>query len=414
MTRLRTVLIALAAVLAVLVPAAPGQAHGRDSTGRFTLGATVLDGGEQVTSVSIDTGRLGPIRAGSLSATTFSVRAVGRIPDGVDPGAQPVQVFDEVRTVSAASLTTGGRITLDLVSGPTVAGASTLTYMGVQGRNVMLDLTYTITQNTPLTLKNGRSATITSFRQGALVDPEVDRFSAAVSRQGLNYRLAKPTTGRGERPLIVWLHGNGEGGFEGYYDNEVQLRANRGALGPATVEAQAVFGGAYVVAPQVPDTWYDADANGYQAKLRALIREVSAKNRIDQRRIYVLGASAGGLMSVKLTAAYPDDVAALVPTCPAFFLNRTGAYTITAEEIQRVGDVPTWFVQSKDDATVPYEKAAAWGHELLPGSLLTLYPNVSWSGVSYNGHFSWIYTARNAPTTDSGVSLWTWIAQQRS
>ncbi len=201
------------------------------------------------------------------------------------------------------------------MSGPTVASASTLTYLGAQGRNVMLDLTYTITQNTPLTLKNGRSATISRFTQGALVDPEVDRFSAAVSRQGLNYRLAKPTTGRGERPLVVWLHGNGEGGFPGYYDNEVQLRANRGALGPATVEAQAVFGGAYVVAPQVPDTWYNADANGYQAKLRALIREVSAKNRIDQRRIYVLGASAGGLMSVKLTAAYPDDVAALVPTC---------------------------------------------------------------------------------------------------
>lgn len=414
MTRLRTALIALATVLAVVVPALPADAAGRDRPARFTLGATVLDGGEQVTSVTIDAGRLGPIRAGSLTAGTFSVRAVGRIPAGVDPGTQPVQVFDEPRTVAAASLARDGRIRLDLVSGPTVAGASTLTYLGAQGRNAMLDLTYTITQNTPLKLKNGRSATISGFTQGALVDPEVDRFSAAVSRQGLNYRLAKPTTGRGERPLIVWLHGNGEGGFPGYYDNEVQLRANRGALGPATVEAQAVFGGAYVVAPQVPDTWYNADANGYQAKLRALIREVSAKNRIDQRRIYVLGASAGGLMSVKLTAAYPDDVAALVPTCPAFFLNRTGEYTITAAEIQRVGDVPTWFVQSKDDATVPYEKGAAWGHELLPGSLLTAYPNVSWSGVSYNGHFSWIYTARNAPTTDAGVSLWSWIAQQRS
>ena len=415
MTRLRplTLVIALAGLLAVLLPAAPSEAGGREPV-RFTLGGTVLDGGEQVTSLTLDARRLGAIRASSLSTSTFTVRAVGRIPAGVDPGTQPVVAYDAARTVSAATLTDAGRIRLDLVSGPTVTNASTLAYLAGPARNVRLDLSYTITQTAPLTLRNGRSLTIERFRQGALVDPEVDRFSAAVSRQGLNYRLSTPTTGRGPRPLIIWLHGNGEGGFPGYYDNEVQLRANRGALGPATVEAQAVFGGAYVLAPQVPDTWYNADANGYQAKLRALVREVSAQNRIDQRRIYVLGASAGGLMSVKLTAAYPEMVAALVPTCPAFYLNRTGEYTITAAEIQRVGDVPTWFVQSRDDATVPYDKGAAWGHELLPGSLITLYDTVSWSGVAYPGHFSWIYTARNAPTTDAGVSLWTWVSQQRA
>ncbi len=112
MTRLRTVLIALATVLAVVVPALPAHAHGRDRPARFTLGATVLDGGEQVTSVSIDAGRLGAIRASSLTAATFSVRAVGRIPAGVDPGTQAVQVFDEARTVATrlASLAADGRI----------------------------------------------------------------------------------------------------------------------------------------------------------------------------------------------------------------------------------------------------------------------------------------------------------------
>lgn len=38
-------------------------------------------------------------------------------------------------------------------------------------------------------------------------------------------------------------------------DNESPLRANRGALAMMSRAAQAIFGGATVVAPQVPDTW---------------------------------------------------------------------------------------------------------------------------------------------------------------
>ncbi|MFC8523731.1 hypothetical protein [Pseudarthrobacter sp. NPDC057230] len=49
----------------------------------------------------------------------------------------------------------------------------------------------------------------------------------------------------------MWLHGGGEGGLltggYNYYDNESPLRANRGALGFSTNEAQDLFDGAYVV-----------------------------------------------------------------------------------------------------------------------------------------------------------------------
>lgn len=168
-----------------------------------------------------------------------------------------------------------------------------------------------------------------------------------------------------------------------------------------------------MLAPQVPDTWYNTDQARYAQKLRSLVRQVSARNRIDQRRIYLMGASAGGFMSVKLAAAYPTTFAALVPTAPALYLTRTGSYQITADEVRRVGDTPTWFIHARNDPTIPYDKASVWAHELLPASLLTLYQDVTWSGVSYNGHWSWIYTARNAPTTDDGTSLWTWMSEQR-
>ena len=114
MTRLRplTLVIALAGLLAVLLPAAPSEAGGREPV-RFTLGGTVLDGGEQVTSLTLDARRLGAIRASSLSTATFTVRAVGRIPAGVDPGTQPMVAYDAARTVSAATLTDAGRTALD-------------------------------------------------------------------------------------------------------------------------------------------------------------------------------------------------------------------------------------------------------------------------------------------------------------
>lgn len=59
----------------------------------------------------------------------------------------------------------------------------------------MLDLTYTITQNEPVTLMNGRSISLGSFEQGDL-DPEVDAFTYG-QWDGMNYRLATP---KGNQP----------------------------------------------------------------------------------------------------------------------------------------------------------------------------------------------------------------------
>jgi predicted peptidase len=131
---------------------------------------------------------------------------------------------------------------------------------------VQLDLVYTITQNAPIALRNRRSITIASFVQGRLSDPEVDAFSYRISGSGMKYRLYSPTqgggsrsTGLGKRPLVVWLHGGGEGALlpDNYYDDETTLRANRGALGFATPQAQRIFSGAYVVAPQSTSYWIE-------------------------------------------------------------------------------------------------------------------------------------------------------------
>ena len=179
-------------------------------------------------------------------------KATSPVPVGA--GDAIYSLYDADRVVTGVRVSKGD-VVLSLQSGQGVAAASTLGYFVPNGsagdaRNVMLNLTYTITQNAPVKLTNGRSVSIATFTQGHLVDPEVDQFSAGGS-DGVQYRVFTPNGRRAHRPLIVWLHGNGEGGLNvrDYYSNEPQLRANRGAVAMASPEAQRIFNGAYVVAP---------------------------------------------------------------------------------------------------------------------------------------------------------------------
>ena len=39
--------------------------------------------------------------------------------------------------------------------------------------------------------------------------------------------------------------------------------------------------------------------------------------------------------------------------------------------------------------------------------------DVTYDGVTYDGHWSWIYVGRNDPTTADGTHIWQWMAAQR-
>jgi hypothetical protein len=173
----RTVLAAGAAAAGLSVPGvAAGAQDRRPRSVRFTLNARVLDGGEQVTSVTLHTDRLGPIDPASLSTETFSVHAKATSPIPVAAGDTIFSEYDLDRKVTAVRLDRHGDIVIELAYGEGEVGGGTLGYIVGKGRNVVLDLDYTITQNAPLETRNQRSVTIPSFRQGRLSDPEVDAF----------------------------------------------------------------------------------------------------------------------------------------------------------------------------------------------------------------------------------------------
>lgn len=418
----RTFLTTGAAAAGALVPGVTAYAGHRPHDGvRFTLNAEVLDGGEQVTSITLHTAGLGPIRPASLTTGTFSVHAKATSPIPIAPGDLIFSEYDLDRPVTAVRLDRSGNIVLDLAYAEGQVGGGTLGYILSRGRNVVLDLVYTITQNTPIVLRNRRSVTIRRFAQGGLSDPEVDAFSYHVSRSGMNYRLYSPryghgvhAAGRGGHPLVVWLHGGGEGGSlrDGYYDNETPLRANRGALGFATKEAQRIFGGAYVVAPQSTSFWIE-DGPRFAPLIREIIDGLARRHRIDRGRISVAGASNGGYMTLEMTSIYRDLFAAAVPICAVVeSLQPSGPPLVTDAELRQI-DTPTWLVTSRNDPVVPAEPNTVHAHNLIPGSLMTLYDRVVWNGHEFNGHWSWIYVARNDPTIN-GTSIWRWMADQRT
>ncbi|MEU8390790.1 PHB depolymerase family esterase [Micromonospora sp. NPDC048842] len=413
----RTVLTGGAgAAIGLALPGAAAHADGRHSTSvSFTLDARTLDGGEQVTSVTLDTRRLGSIDPAGLTPATFSVHAKATSPIPIAPGDQIFSEYDLDRTVTAARLDRHGNIVLELSHAEGQPGGGTLGYILSRGRNVRLDLVYTITQNTPVVRRRGSPVIISRFVQAGLSNPEVDAFSYHVSGSGMKYRLYSPdhSPRHGRRPLIVWLHGGGEGASlpDDYYDNETTLRANRGALGFATPQAQRIFSGAYVVAPQSTSYWME-DGPRFAPLIREIVADLVRRKRVDPDRIYVVGCSNGGYMSLEMTSTYPDLFAASVPICGVVEpLSGEGPPLITDAELASIR-TPTWLVTSRDDDTVPPETNTVHAHDLIPGSLISLYDRVVWNGYQFPGHWSWIYVARNDPSLN-GTHIWQWMARRR-
>lgn len=103
------------------------------------------------------------------------------------------------------------------------------------------------------------------------VDPEVDQFEtySEVKKSGDTYtsiasKIYKPVSGD---TLIVCFHGNGEGGVDGSCNNYSPLAGNQMATTFISSEVQKAYHGAYVLAFQAPDYWY----NDYTAQAKAII-----------------------------------------------------------------------------------------------------------------------------------------------
>ncbi len=215
--------------------------------------------------------------------------------------------------------------------------------------------------------------------------PEIDGHS-------IDYRYYSPVgeNDSTEYPLVVWLHGMGDGEYEGR-----QIERQEAALW-SSAEFQSRFketGGAFIIAPRSLEEkeLYWSDSLIYP--LRAAIDDFIAQNKdnIDVKRIYIGGYSMGGKMTLKMAVAYPEFFAAAFPICPAWVPDEEAAALLK--------NMPVWLTSGKMDPLVGYYRMVlpTWRNilsqtdvpELCRFSSLsvTARPN----GIAIpSAHFSWI------------------------
>lgn len=170
--------------------------------------------------------------------------------------------------------------------------------------------------------------------------PEVGGYS-------VDYRYFSPVkeNDSAKYPLVVWLHGMGDGASDG-----VQVKKSNIAYW-ASGEFQSRFesaGGAFILAARSREEDGICWSNEMIEPLRAAIDEFIAENKenIDLSRIYVGGYSMGGKMTLKMAIAYPEMFAAAFPICPA--------WSPSEELVANLADVPVWITSSTRDPLVNY------------------------------------------------------------
>ena len=139
-----------------------------------------------------------------------------------------------------------------------------------------------------------------------------DSFSHRIYRDSagseFSYQVFIPAdfTRDREWPVILFLHGVGQSGFDG--------KAQTGpGLGEAICRRKKSFPFIAVFPQSISRTW-EADSPDARRAL-AILDEVSREFNVDRHRVYLTGFSMGGGGTWSLAHAYPDRWAAIAPVC---------------------------------------------------------------------------------------------------
>jgi pimeloyl-ACP methyl ester carboxylesterase len=181
---------------------------------------------------------------------------------------------------------------------------------------------------------------------------------------GFNFFLYVPITYK-ERldaryPLLIVLHGD-----NGYRELRPELTTyplptgvfnsfllESGELTPAARDGlNPHLKDAFVVHPEIPHIdravfrgerlgWWNPEA------LNDMVAYLAQTYRIDERRIYVVGASMGGAGTFYYAATNPQKIAAIAPVCNGLYDYFSNAFTLR--------DMPVWMFHNYDDDTVQF------------------------------------------------------------
>ncbi len=341
--------------------------------------------------------------------------------------------------IDGNSAESGGFITLEMAYGPLMQLSASI--CAPNGFNVYIKSRYRITQTVDIETAEGKLAGLFYDFLLGNQSPDAAGFLNSTSSyepEPLNYGYFIPQDVEvGKRPLIVWLHGAGEGGV----DATIAYTGNK-VVRLASPEVQKLFGGAYILAPQTKTFWLN-DGSGeygrtgksmYVEALKATIDEFVEKNEnIDRDRIFIGGDSNGGFMTMRMIVDYPEFFAAAFPICEALYDE-----LISDQDIENIRHLPIWFTHAKNDPVVdPNETVVPTYKRLIaagaPDVHFTFWDNVKdihegfkdadGNPYEYFGHFTWIPMLNDdckvdfdgKPVCKDGkeVTLLEWLATQK-
>lgn len=227
------------------------------------------------------------------------------------------------------------------------------------------------------------------------------RFERTLNKTvGYEYLLALPTgyeAGPEKRwPLLVFLHGAGERGSDLWmiakHGPPKLLRPEASAAADETPDdrarreaaTRALTENFIVVSPQCP-----AEGNWNDDAVGALIDEITAKLRVDSRRVYLAGLSMGGFGTWSMGMKFPHRFAAIVPICGGGSI--VDALLIAKDRKPALLRLGVWAFHGALDPTVPLAQSEAMVAALKKVGAtdvqLTIYPAAK--------HDSWTETFNN-------------------
>lgn len=290
-----------------------------------------------------------------LTTKTFEVLA-NRINEyGGEVGSRTVtRVYTNSEPVLTSKPVVGKYVIIELH--PQDINAGTIYYdVSKGGFNFNYNLEYTVVQKENIKTVNGNILPARVIKGTDKIDLSADKFQHLVYTRETGEKIAyslfipKDYDSRRHYPLVVFLHGAGERGF----DNQVQLKANKGAVVWTEDEVQSKYP-CFVLAPQCPhESWWTRRVGStitYEPSIHLemvyeLIKQLQEKYSIDKNRIYLTGLSMGGIGTWALSMAHPDIFAALAPICGMGDVNK----------VELIKDIPVWVFTAEDDPVVRVE-----------------------------------------------------------
>lgn len=332
---------------------------------------------------------------------------------------------------------------LEMPYGPIWPCSSALTadFRSINGHESYTVRAYRVTQTAPIGTGDETLSGLVYDTPAGVFNPKADRFLTGISshpKLPIRYGYYIPQKLDGKKPLIIFLHGAGEGG----HDLPIAWSGNK-VTAFTEEHIQEKFGGAFVLVPQCDTMWMDDGSGQYGDSGKSIYTEglITLIDQfiqrfiavIDPQRIYIGGDSNGGFMTMRMLMSYPNAFTAAFPICEAMPDHR-----IAEDDIQQLKNIPIWFTHAKNDPIVKPDRTAVPTYRRLMAAgaenchfsywdkivdIHTGFKDEKGEPYEYMGHFSWIpvfnddccldFDGKPVLLDGQETTMLTWLAAQR-